>query len=64
MPSDNYDYGKDSSKTTPRQLAINENKNLLTPEKNTNQEKPQVIKKQQQKTQHTKLWSFYLNNEV
>ena len=52
MPSGNYDYGKDSSTITPRQLTINENKNLLTPEKTQTKTPSQVIK-QQQKPKNT-----------
>lgn len=50
MPSDNYDYEKDSSKTTPRQLAINENKNLLTLEKKPQTKKnPKLLKNNNKK---------------
>lgn len=32
VPPDNYDCGRDSGKIAPGQLAVKENKNLLTPE--------------------------------
>jgi len=48
-----------------RQLAINENKSLLTPEKTQTKKNPsQVIKKQQKPKDTSNFELFLLNNEV